>query len=303
MVVAAAATSILSLYGTPVFADSHADASAMDSPGVASGNSVQVPVHVPVNACGNTVNVIGALNPTFGNSCTNGSGSQGGSPGSSASGRTQGSPGVLSGNHAQAPVDVPVNACGNSVDVIALLNPAFGNRCGNEPGGNVNTPPVTPPTVPPVTPPSTTPPTVPPVTPPSTTPPTVPPVTPPSTTPPTVPPVTPPSTTPPTVPPVTPPTVPPVTPPTVPPVTPPTVPPVTPPTVPPVTPPTVPPVTTPVTPSRTVRQTILPVSPSENAPTLAHTGSENVLGASAAGAALLIGGAVLYRRGRVASRR
>jgi LPXTG-motif cell wall-anchored protein len=36
---------------------------------------------------------------------------------------------------------------------------------------------------------------------------------------------------------------------------------------------------------------------------LAHTGSENVLGASAAGAALLIGGAILYRRGRVASRR
>ncbi|MEV4449485.1 LPXTG cell wall anchor domain-containing protein [Streptomyces mirabilis] len=61
--------------------------------------------------------------------------------------------------------------------------------------------------------------------------------------------------------------------------------------------------TTPVTPSRTVRQTILPVSPSENPPTLAHTGSENVLGASAAGAALLVGGAVLYRRGRVASRR
>ncbi|MET7725521.1 chaplin [Streptomyces mirabilis] len=274
MVVAAAATSILSLYGTPVFADSHADASAMDSPGVASGNSVQVPVHVPVNACGNTVNVIGALNPTFGNSCTNGSGSQGSSSGSLASGRTQGSPGVLSGNHAQAPVDVPVNACGNSVDVVALLNPAFGNRCGNEHGGSVSTPPVTPPTVPPVTPP------------------TVPPVTPP-----TVPPVTPP-----TVPPVTPPTVPPVTPPTVPPVTPPTVPPVTPPTVPPVTPPTVPPVT-PVAPPRTVRQSVLPVSPSENPPTLAHTGSENVLGASAAAAALLLGGAVLYRRGRVTSRR
>ncbi|WP_329373925.1 LPXTG cell wall anchor domain-containing protein [Streptomyces sp. NBC_01483] len=46
----------------------------------------------------------------------------------------------------------------------------------------------------------------------------------------------------------------------------------------------------------------MPVSPSENPPTLAHTGSENVLGASAAGAALLIGGAILYRRGRVASR-
>jgi hypothetical protein len=30
-----------------------------------------VPVHVPVNACGNTVSVIGALNPALGNFCIN----------------------------------------------------------------------------------------------------------------------------------------------------------------------------------------------------------------------------------------
>lgn len=40
---------------------------AHGSPGVASGNVVQVPVHVPVNAVGNSVNVIGVLNPAFGN--------------------------------------------------------------------------------------------------------------------------------------------------------------------------------------------------------------------------------------------
>lgn len=45
---------------------------ASHSPGVASGNLIQVPVHVPVNACGNTVNVVGLLNPTFGNTCING---------------------------------------------------------------------------------------------------------------------------------------------------------------------------------------------------------------------------------------
>ncbi|MGQ4415224.1 chaplin [Streptomyces sp. SAS_269] len=39
----------------------------------------------------------------------------------------QGSPGVVSGNVVQAPVHVPVNAVGNSVNVIGLLNPAFGN--------------------------------------------------------------------------------------------------------------------------------------------------------------------------------
>ena len=52
-------------------ADSGAQAAAAHSPGVAPGNVVQVPVHVPVNLCGNTVNVIGLLNPTFGNSCAN----------------------------------------------------------------------------------------------------------------------------------------------------------------------------------------------------------------------------------------
>ena len=52
-------------------ADSGAQATAAHSPGVLSGNVVQVPVHVPVNVCGNTVNVIGLLNPAFGNECAN----------------------------------------------------------------------------------------------------------------------------------------------------------------------------------------------------------------------------------------
>ncbi|MGW0559294.1 chaplin [Streptomyces sp. NPDC003016] len=45
----------------------HAQGKAVQSPGVGSGNLVQVPVHAPVNVVGNTVNVIGALNPAFGN--------------------------------------------------------------------------------------------------------------------------------------------------------------------------------------------------------------------------------------------
>ncbi|MGI5424889.1 chaplin [Streptomyces sp. CA-179760] len=50
---------------------SHADGSAIGSPGVASGNVVQAPVHVPVNVSGNSVNVIGVLNPAFGNLAVN----------------------------------------------------------------------------------------------------------------------------------------------------------------------------------------------------------------------------------------
>ena len=49
----------------------HAEGSAVGSPGVLSGNLIQIPVHVPVNVCGNTISVIGLLNPAFGNSCAN----------------------------------------------------------------------------------------------------------------------------------------------------------------------------------------------------------------------------------------
>ncbi|OLZ66040.1 chaplin [Streptomyces sp. IMTB 2501] len=47
--------------------------------------------------------------------------------GAHACGDAQGSPGVVSGNVIQAPVHVPVNVVGNSVSVVGLLNPAFGN--------------------------------------------------------------------------------------------------------------------------------------------------------------------------------
>ncbi|MFD3921179.1 chaplin [Streptomyces sp. NPDC058595] len=55
-------------------ADAGAEAAAVGSPGVLSGNVVQVPVHVPVNLCGNTIDVIGLLNPAFGNQCVNADG-------------------------------------------------------------------------------------------------------------------------------------------------------------------------------------------------------------------------------------
>ncbi|MFD7546147.1 chaplin [Streptomyces sp. NPDC059578] len=58
-------------------ADAGAAAEAIGSPGVLSGNIVQIPLHVPVNVCGNTIDVIGILNPAFGNTCVNGSGPAG----------------------------------------------------------------------------------------------------------------------------------------------------------------------------------------------------------------------------------
>lgn len=164
VVAAAAATGGLVLAGAGMaVADSGAQGAAVHSPGVLSGNVVQVPVHVPVNVCGNTVDVVGVLNPAMGNSCANkgggaagghgdsdsggygGSGSHDGSHGgggSHAGGHASDSPGVGSGNHVEVPIDVPVNVCGNSIDVIGALNPAFGNDCDNGGGGgDHSTPP------------------------------------------------------------------------------------------------------------------------------------------------------------------
>jgi hypothetical protein len=72
VVAAAAATGGLVLAGAGIAAaDAGAQGAAVHSPGVLSGNVVQAPVHIPVNVCGNTVSVIGLLNPAFGNTCIN----------------------------------------------------------------------------------------------------------------------------------------------------------------------------------------------------------------------------------------
>ncbi len=73
IVAVAAATGGLVLAGAGV-ASAHgaqAEGAALNSPGVVSGNTIQVPVHIPVNVCGNTISVIGLLNPAFGNRCQN----------------------------------------------------------------------------------------------------------------------------------------------------------------------------------------------------------------------------------------
>lgn len=198
LITMAAAGGVLALSGGYAHADAGASGGASNSPGVLSGNSVQIPVEVPVNVCGNSVSVVGLLNPTAGNACGNGSGgaaagrtgstagtsgnhtsgshaadgrNTGGHAsqdrgqgartgtgkhravrsddggGATAEGYAQGSPGLLSGNQVQVPIDIPVNACGNSVTIGGLLNPSLGNSCENE-----STPQVDVPVTPPVTP-------------------------------------------------------------------------------------------------------------------------------------------------------
>lgn len=72
VVAVAAATGGLLLAGAGMaMAHTGAQGAAVDSPGIVSGNVIQAPIHVPVNACGNTISVVGLLNPTFGNTCVN----------------------------------------------------------------------------------------------------------------------------------------------------------------------------------------------------------------------------------------
>ncbi|MGK4579896.1 chaplin family protein [Kitasatospora sp. HPMI-4] len=178
---AVATGSVLASTAGYAYASAEAHGGAANSPGVGSGNSVQVPVDVPLNACGNTVNVVGLLNPAMGNNCGNvshgahgGHGTSGGhdgqiapgehSPagqdddsdgpgdhgrpggpvhagsGASSVGGAANSPGVISGINAQAPITIPVNACGNSVNVVGVGNPAYGNDCGNHGPAEVTPP-------------------------------------------------------------------------------------------------------------------------------------------------------------------
>ncbi|GAA1423320.1 LAXTG-anchored chaplin ChpB [Streptomyces thermospinosisporus] len=137
-VIAVAAASGAMGLAVPAYADAGADGAAAGSPGVLSGNTVQLPVHVPVNVCGNTVNVVGLLNPAAGNACVNedGNGKSGSGPsgGASAESTTQNSPGVASGNGVQLPVHLPVNVSGNSVNVAGAGNAAEGNESVNTSG-------------------------------------------------------------------------------------------------------------------------------------------------------------------------
>ncbi|MGW1200629.1 chaplin [Streptomyces sp. NPDC002536] len=55
----------------------------------------------------------------------------GGPGGAGAIGVAKGSPGVVSGNVIQVPIQLPINLCGNSIDIVGLLNPTFGNTCIN----------------------------------------------------------------------------------------------------------------------------------------------------------------------------
>ncbi|WP_338900460.1 LPXTG cell wall anchor domain-containing protein [Streptomyces sp. TG1A-60] len=263
MVVTAAATSVLSLYVVPAFADSSHEETSGDSLGALSDTPAALPADSVLHALGNgpasagpdtsdvsTAPDLSPLNSRVGGPKT--SGSQGAARDSaSADGREQGVHGHDSGygdDGGHGRDSGYGDGGGYGGDGGHGRDSGYGDAAGYGDdygyGGYGDTPPTKPPTTPPASPPSTTPPV------------SHPPTTPPVSHPPTTPPVkSPPTSAPPTVPGGIPPRKPPTSPPTQPPSLPET------------------------------------------------GGNEQVLAASGIAALLLTSGAVLYRRGRAASGR
>ncbi|MFE4594157.1 chaplin [Streptomyces laurentii] len=72
--VAVAVAGLLMALGAaaPAMADAGAEGVAVGSPGVLSGNVIQVPIHLQANVCGNSIDILALLNPAAGNICING---------------------------------------------------------------------------------------------------------------------------------------------------------------------------------------------------------------------------------------
>ncbi|MFD9461826.1 chaplin [Streptomyces sp. NPDC060027] len=66
-----ASVALLATAGTAAADDPNPVGVAVGSPGVLSGNVIQIPIDLDLNVCGNTVNVVGLLNPAIGNVCVN----------------------------------------------------------------------------------------------------------------------------------------------------------------------------------------------------------------------------------------
>ncbi|PZG17708.1 chaplin family protein [Nonomuraea aridisoli] len=80
---------------------------------IGGGNQVNLPISLPIDISGNSIAAIGSSEAS----------SKGGAEvvnpgGSSGSNRTSGNGSILGGNQVDAPISIPVNACGNAISLI-----------------------------------------------------------------------------------------------------------------------------------------------------------------------------------------
>ncbi|MBS2534288.1 chaplin [Catenulispora sp. NF23] len=68
---AMAAFAVVGFAGTASASGAGAIGGAIGSPGLLSGNNIQVPVNIPINVCGDNVGILSALLGSAGNVCVN----------------------------------------------------------------------------------------------------------------------------------------------------------------------------------------------------------------------------------------
>ncbi|GAA4210437.1 chaplin family protein [Actinocatenispora rupis] len=91
-----------------------------DNKGIANGTQAYLPIQVPVNVCGNGVGVLGAGIGVSG-SCTSVAAAQESAHTTEGANlASAGNAGILNGTQVYAPIQVPVNVCGNGVGVLGV---------------------------------------------------------------------------------------------------------------------------------------------------------------------------------------
>jgi len=86
---------------------------------IAGGNEVSAPINLPVNLCGNAVALLGQSEAACaGGSYVTDAGGAGGAGGSGTTQITDGRDSIAGGNAISAPINAPINVCGNSVAVL-----------------------------------------------------------------------------------------------------------------------------------------------------------------------------------------
>jgi len=105
-----------------------------DNDGILNGNQIYVPIQVPINICGNGVGVLG-VGAGISGACFNGAAQD---VDHEESKRTEDTAqvsgdndGILNGNQAYVPVQVPINVCGNGVGAVLGVGVGVSGGCFN----------------------------------------------------------------------------------------------------------------------------------------------------------------------------
>jgi ChpA-C len=103
--------------------------------GIVSGNSVQTPIQVPVNACGTEATAVGEHIDDQNPDCSSSTSGGNTPPGSTAINVSSNNGGIGSGNSAQTPINVPVNACGVNGTAVGVHDEQTSPECSTSGGG------------------------------------------------------------------------------------------------------------------------------------------------------------------------